>query len=43
MRVSKDLMGLILLIIFTAFVKSSDLLFRQRTEVGKVMAVKRTG
>lgn len=42
MDVSKDLKGLILLGGFTA-VKSSDLLFRQRTKMNKVMIVRKTG
>lgn len=43
MDTSKDIMGLILLSRLTAVVKSSDLLFRQRTKMDKVMIVKRTG
>ena len=43
MDVSNDLIGLILLSRFTAVVKSSDLLFRLRTKMDKVMIVKRTG
>lgn len=43
MDISKAIMGLILLSRFTVVVKSSDLLFRQRTKMDKVMTVKRTG
>lgn len=43
MDVSKDLMALILLSRFMAVVKSSHLLFRQRTKMDKVMIVKRAG
>lgn len=43
MDISKDIMGLVLLSKFRAVVKSSDLLFKQRTKMDKAMIAKTTG